>query len=157
MAKSVIRLSNSDRKRVAAVGCKQSRILSGLKKRAVAKKRTRFYLDREEQFLKLWLVFTEGRWPAPVRQFRFCKTRRFRMDFAWLAEKVAVEIDGGVFQKQATGHRSIKGIADSMERQNIAVLDGWAMLRFHARDLEDRPEKTVRMVMDLIRSRREDR
>lgn len=113
-----------------------------------AKKRQRVenaHPDREGQFLKLWLAFAPGR-QFPQRQFVFHETRKWRFDFAWPLFKVAVEIDGGVYQKKATGHRSIGGVVSQMEKLNVAQIAGWKVLRFHANDLDKTPEQTVRMV-----------
>ena len=101
--------------------------------------------DREGQFLKLWSVFAADK-PQPVRQFIFHETRKWRFDFAWPQYKVAVEIDGGVYQTKATGHRSISGVVSQMEKLNLAQIAGWKVLRFHANDLDQKPEHTVRTV-----------
>lgn len=59
------------------------------------------------------------------REFRFCE-RRWRFDFAWPREKVALEIHGGVW----TGGRHVrgKGIIGDMDKSNRAVLMGWRVL-----------------------------
>ncbi|HEY0983542.1 DUF559 domain-containing protein [Schlesneria sp.] len=101
--------------------------------------------DREGQFLKLWQAFASDK-PLPERQYVFHATRKWRFDFAWPQFKVAVEIDGGVFQRKATGHRSMDGVVKQMEKLNIAQIAGWKVLRFHPNDLDKTPEDTVRMV-----------
>lgn len=68
-----------------------------------------------------------ARLPAPVREYRFHPTRRWRFDFAWPRERVAVEIDGGIW----TGGRHTRGrgfIADC-EKHAEAQLAGWTVLR----------------------------
>ena len=111
--------------------------------------------DREGQFLKLMKCF--GPLIAePVRQYVFHKTRKFRFDFAWPDCLVAVEIDGGIFQGDRskggnqTGHRSINGLMAGMEKGNYAAVDGWCLLRFHAKDLDQRPEYCVDLVAEAI-------
>jgi hypothetical protein len=101
--------------------------------------------DREGQFLKLWVAFAPSK-PLPQRQFLFHETRKWRFDFAWPQYKVAVEIDGGVYQRKATGHRSISGVVNQMAKLNAAQIVGWKVLRFHADDLDKTPEDTVKMV-----------
>ena len=38
-----------------------------------------------------------GGCPAPVKEYRYAKPRRWRFDRAWPEQKVAVELDGGVY------------------------------------------------------------
>ena len=65
--------------------------------------------------------------PVPVAEHRFCE-RRWRFDFAFIGEKVAVEIEGGVW----TGGRHVrgKGYTNDMEKLNRAAAMGWTVLRF---------------------------
>jgi very-short-patch-repair endonuclease len=61
-------------------------------------------------------------------EYRFSKERRFRLDIAFPPYKVGVEVDGGVFSRQA--HGSITGILRDMEKHNLLVLEGWRVLRY---------------------------
>ena len=126
-------------------------------KKKVSKKRTvgRKHPDREGEFALLWENLAVD-WEIPQRQFKFDPERKWRFDFAWPYVKVAVEIDGGVFQAQATGHRSIDGIVSSMEKSNAAAMQGWCLLRYHANDLDQRPAQVVAMVQSAILIRRID-
>ena len=54
--------------------------------------------------------------------------RKFKFDFAYPELKIAIEIEGGVFTKGA--HGSISGILRDIEKYNLAVLNGWSVLRF---------------------------
>lgn len=64
--------------------------------------------------------------PRPERELRFCEDRRWRMDFAWPRERIAVEIQGGIW----TSGRHVTGIGAErdMEKHNAAVLAGWTLL-----------------------------
>jgi very-short-patch-repair endonuclease len=66
-------------------------------------------------------------YPPAVREYRFCK-RRWRLDFAWPAQKVAVEIDGGTWVRGA--HNRPVRIAQDHEKRNALVLMGWRVLTF---------------------------
>ncbi len=65
--------------------------------------------------------------PAPVREHRFHPVRRWRFDYAWPSEKVALEVEGGVW----TGGRHTRGagfVAD-IEKYNAATVAGWRVVR----------------------------
>ncbi len=65
--------------------------------------------------------------PSPVREHRFHPVRRWRFDYAWPEEKVALEVEGGVW----TGGRHTRGsgyVAD-LEKYNAATVAGWRVVR----------------------------
>ncbi|MBE4575617.1 hypothetical protein BOO29_10945 [Vibrio navarrensis] len=65
---------------------------------------------------------------TPEAEFRFHKTRRWRFDFAYPAQRVAIEVEGGTW---ANGrHTRGKGYAADCEKYNVAALEGWRVLRF---------------------------
>ena len=71
--------------------------------------------------------FADQSIPAPVTEFKFCDSRKWRFDFAWPMHKVGLEVDGGVW----TGGRHTRGmgwLADA-EKLNAAACLGWRMLR----------------------------
>ncbi len=101
--------------------------------------------------------------PTPTKEYAFAADatppRKFRFDRAWLAEKVAVEIDGGTFGKPVrchqckvqvrapridgsgyggtvrTGGRHTQGIGyeRDCEKGNLALLLGWRVLHVTAK------------------------
>ena len=63
----------------------------------------------------------------PVKEYRFHPTRLWRFDLAFPEQRVAVEIDGGVW----SGGRHVRGggyIADCEKLAEAAIL-GWRVLR----------------------------
>jgi len=66
--------------------------------------------------------------PAPTFEHAFHPTRRWRFDMAWLGQKAAIELDGGIWI--GGRHTSGAGFADDMDKLNAAVLLGWRVLRF---------------------------
>lgn len=64
---------------------------------------------------------------APVREHKFCKTRKWRLDLAWPEEKLAVEIEGGVWSRGR--HVRPKGFLGDIEKYNSLTILGWALLR----------------------------
>lgn len=71
---------------------------------------------------------------APESEYRFHPNRKWRFDFAYLADRVAIEIDGGNYMARMTKRgpvavgRHTKG--DDYEKLNEAVIFGWRVLRF---------------------------
>lgn len=89
--------------------------------------------NAEEAFLRLWATHGNGLTPEP--EYRFHDMRKWRFDFAWPAQRVAVEIEGGIWSKG----RHVRGagfIADC-EKYNEAARLGWYVLRIPAHFLED--------------------
>lgn len=64
--------------------------------------------------------------PDPVSQY---EGPGYRIDFAWPAQRVAVELDGLAF------HDGREAQLRDRERQNRVVLDGWRVLRFTWHDV----------------------
>ena len=65
--------------------------------------------------------------PQPQMELRFHPVRRWRFDFAWIPEKVALEVDGGTW----TGGRHIRGTGyenDCIKLDEAAIL-GWTVIR----------------------------
>jgi very-short-patch-repair endonuclease len=65
--------------------------------------------------------------PEPVREHTFAKPRRWRFDFAWPDILLAVEVEGGVWNRGRHGRGS--GIVGDIEKGNAAAMRGWRMLR----------------------------
>jgi very-short-patch-repair endonuclease len=68
------------------------------------------------------------RLPEPVTQHRFHPIRRWRFDFAWLDQRLAVEVDGGTYS--AGRHVRASGFHGDAEKLNAATELGWRILRF---------------------------
>lgn len=65
--------------------------------------------------------------PEPAREYRFHPGRRWRFDFAWPGQKVACEVEGGIW---ANGrHNRAAGFAADCEKYNAAVVLGYRVLR----------------------------
>jgi len=72
------------------------------------------------------LQLRAARLPEPVVEFRFCE-RRWRFDYCWPNEKLALEIEGGHWVNGR--HNRPAGFAKDIEKYNEAVLMGWRLLR----------------------------
>ncbi len=62
------------------------------------------------------------------REYRFHPERKWRIDIAYVAEKLAIEIEGVT----AAGgrHQRIAGFRNDMKKYNELALAGWRLLRF---------------------------
>lgn len=67
-----------------------------------------------------------------VKEYMFHYTRKWRFDYAIPELKVAIEIDGGVWDYGR--HNRPQGYIDDMEKLNNAASLGWLVLRFTTHD-----------------------
>ena len=73
--------------------------------------------------------------PEPESEVRFAPPRRWRFDFAWPEQKVAVECEGGTWI--GGRHQTGTGFAKDAEKYNEAALLGWIVLRFTSDQIEN--------------------
>lgn len=71
-----------------------------------------------------------------TREYRFHPERKWRFDFAFPSQRLAVEVDG-------KRHRSYAGIRSDCEKLNEAARMGWRVLRF--------PSDQKRLAADWVR------
>ena len=64
----------------------------------------------------------------PEPEFRFHPPRRWKFDFAFPDQKVAIECEGATWTNGR--HTRGKGFALDCEKYNQASIDGWTLLRF---------------------------
>ena len=85
-------------------------------------------LNREFERAEVFLRALEVRGlPRPEREHKFEAKRRWRFDYAWPQQMVALEVEGGVW----TGGRHTRGagFVKDMEKYNRAAVLGWRLLR----------------------------
>jgi len=76
--------------------------------------------------------------PLAVAEHAFCDGRRWRFDFAWPAQRVALEVQGGIWgtgprckacgQRRAGRHSRGSGLRKEYEKLNAAAALGWRVL-----------------------------
>jgi very-short-patch-repair endonuclease len=103
--------------------------------------------DLADSFMALWQRHGPADYPA-VREFRFHPSRRWRFDAAFPPQKVAVELEGGIWTLGR--HSRGKGMRRDMAKYNSATQMGWAILRFCVNDLEADPLGVVAQVHNLL-------
>ncbi len=66
--------------------------------------------------------------PIPEKEYKFCEDRKWRFDYAFPGQKIAVEQEGGAWS--GGRHTRGSGFIKDMEKYNAAVLLGWRVLRY---------------------------
>ena len=77
----------------------------------------------EERFKKEYLETSPLKKYKWIREYEFLKDRQFRFDFANVRNKIAIEIQGGIWRRGR--HNTGYGIAKDTEKHNLAILNGW--------------------------------
>lgn len=101
----------------------------------------------EAEFLQYWRMIVPSR-PQPEREYQFLEGRRFRFDFCFVPQRVAVELEGAVFQQGR--HTRGKGYESDCEKYNLAVLNGYKVLRFTRGMLQRDPHGCISQVLGAI-------
>jgi len=70
-----------------------------------------------------------------IKEHKFHAKRKWRFDLAWIDDRLAVEIEGGVWTRGR--HTRPSGFINDCEKYNTAVIDGWRILRVHAGSIGD--------------------
>lgn len=65
--------------------------------------------------------------PEWEREYRFAHPRRWRFDFAWPDQKLAVEVEG--LTPEGGRHQRIGGFQKDLEKYEAAVMRGWIVYR----------------------------
>lgn len=63
-----------------------------------------------------------------TKEHRFDEKRRWRIDFAFVPQRLAVEIEGAIWQQGR--HTRGSGFLKDLEKYNTLTLLGWRLLRF---------------------------
>ena len=90
--------------------------------------------------------FTQCGLPKPVMEYEFHPTRKWRFDFAWIRQMIALEVEGGTFI--AGRHSRGEGMRADMEKYNAAATLGWRVLRVMPENLS--MLDTVKMLAESL-------
>jgi len=77
------------------------------------------------------------------------KGRKFRFDAANPTLKIAIEVEGGIWLGKTGGHTSGIGYQQNMEKYNLAVMEGWKVLRYSPQTMKKTPWKIIADVRKL--------
>lgn len=104
---------------------------------------------REIAFMRAWAIAGNGL--EPRQQFYFDLTRQWRLDFAFPAYRVGIELHGGEFVHGR--HNRGTGLRSDCEKMRAAQLAGWIVLPFVGSDLDKRPVQCCEEVARALRMR----
>lgn len=71
-------------------------------------------------------------WPKRnewIAEYRFHPIRKWRFDWAYLAAKIAMEINGGIFMRRGRHSGGVGQLRD-FEKLNMAQSMGWKIFQF---------------------------
>jgi hypothetical protein len=85
----------------------------------------------EEKFSTLWQK--EFATIPLEREYRFAPPRRYRLDFAYLSGKVAIEINGGNWI--GGRHSTADGLAKEYEKLRLLAMNDWLYYPLTGEDL----------------------
>ena len=83
------------------------------------------------------------------REYRFHPTRQWRFDYAIPSVRVAIEVEGGVWN--GGRHFRPEGYLRDMEKYNEAAACGWLLIRTIPAELLSL--KTVQLIVRAVKSR----
>lgn len=83
----------------------------------------------------LYLHIRAAGLPLPKREYTFAAPRRFRFDFCWERQMVAVEVEGGIWTRGR--HIQPAGFVKDLEKYNIACLLGFRVFRVTSKMVRD--------------------
>lgn len=73
--------------------------------------------------------------PAYVKEYKFCDTRRFKFDYYIPVLKVGIEYDG--LNSEKSRHTTLTGFSKDCEKTNLAQILGYKVLRYTSLNYKD--------------------
>ncbi len=101
--------------------------------------------DLERHFETVWRQLGG---PELEPEYRFHGKRKWRFDFALPEQKIAIEVEGGIWQNGR--HNRAAGYTKDCEKYNAAALAGWRVFRFTSPMVKRSPAQNLRPVIALI-------
>lgn len=79
-------------------------------------------------------IFSCLKIPVPKKEYKFCLERKWRIDYAFTDVKLAIEIEGGVWNNGR--HNRSKGFLKDIEKYNKLTELGWSLLRYQPSEID---------------------
>ena len=84
-----------------------------------------------------------------VSEYKFDSERKWRFDYSHPDLKIAIEIEGGVWNRGR--HLRGQGFINDMEKYNKASADGWTLFRFSTQQVEE--GYVISYLIDYLKSK----
>ena len=84
---------------------------------------------------KFFALLKDNNIKLPETEFKFHATRRWRFDYCWIDEKIALEVEGGIWINGR--HNRGSGFIKDMEKYNNAALLGYRVIKCTPKTLTD--------------------
>jgi very-short-patch-repair endonuclease len=97
--------------------------------------------DKAGLFAAAWKVCGDEH--VPEREFGFHETRRWRLDFAFRAQRVGVEVDGNAWHVRGGGRHGTDADRDKINELAARL---WVVFHFSPKQLEDDPARCCELV-----------
>jgi very-short-patch-repair endonuclease len=103
--------------------------------------------DKSSLFGNCWVMLAPQQMPSPVAEYRFAPPRKWRFDWAFPMEMVAVEVEGNAWRVPGGGRH----MQDSdLNKYNHAAALGWRVLRFSPGMFDRDPKGCVDLVIQAL-------
>lgn len=125
--------------------------ISGRAKKRRAKERAERKAKADAIRAEFRLLCKDNGVPIPATEYMFAKEamgREWRFDYAWIEERLALEVDGGLFVHG--GHNRGGFILKTHEKQNAAAELGWRILHCVPKTL--RTTATIELLQRAMRA-----
>jgi very-short-patch-repair endonuclease len=105
--------------------------------------------DKSHEFLILWCMLAPLGLAEPKIEYPFDAElgRKHRADFAFVAQKLLVEVDGNAWGVKGGGRHGKDADNDKM---NFAAMLGWRVMHFSPKKLKDDPAGCVELVVKAL-------
>lgn len=94
------------------------------------------------------VVLRQEKIPIPEKEFKFCKDRNWRFDYAYPEKKLAIECDGGVWSNHSR-HTRGSGYIKDLEKFNAAAILGWRILKYTPDQLGSNAIDDLKIILKL--------
>lgn len=104
--------------------------------------------DLEHTFVTRWKqqVYSTIR---PMREYRFARpSKQYRFDFAFIEQKVAVEMVGGAWTRGR--HNRAQGMREDYDKHLLATLMGWRVVYLTTDMINDDPATYIKQILELV-------
>lgn len=91
--------------------------------------------------LRVINILRVNKFQDPIKEYVFHPIRKWRFDFAYIDQKIAIECEGGIW----SGGAHVRGshFNSDCEKYNEAVKLGWKILRYTTNTLNKIPEDLI--------------